>query len=314
MALDHYVSQVHLKNFNNSDGVLHAMLMHDQKSFTNHARAFCRIEDNSTNKYLTEKRAVEELLKLIEPKYNEAIEKIKTGNIDPKVIFVVSGFIAYVMSFSPAGMRINKNPMEHILVEVGRRLDAQGKIPKAPPSMGGVSLTDMFDSGKVKVNVDPKYPQAFGVANLRRQIYSFGNFDWEILKNPFSDSLFFTSDYPIAIEPSNHSGILNRVVPLAPDLAVRICPKKMVNENPENFSNFRYRTPTLNRRDIVEINRLIVRCAETMVFYTKEQPWIPAFVKSNAGFRIEPKSTHIPYGKRGTLQISTSIVTDKRSE
>ncbi|MDD2764934.1 MAG: DUF4238 domain-containing protein [Opitutaceae bacterium] len=312
MALDHYVPQVHLKNFNNSDGVLHAMLKRDQKTFTNHAKAFCRIEDNSTNKYLTEQRAIEDFLQVIEPKYNESIEKIRTGSIDPETVFVVSGFIAYMMWFSPAGMRINKDPMEHTLDEVGRRLDAQGKMPRAPTSMGGVSLTEMLDKGEARINVDPKYPQAIGVTILQRQIYSLGNFNWEILKNPFPDSPFFTSDYPVAIEPSDHPGILNKVVPLAPDLAVRICPKQLDNGKiTDNFASFRYRTPTLNHRDVVEINRLIVRCAETIVFYPKEQPWIAKFVKANADFRIEPKSTNIPYGAGGTLQISTSIVTDE---
>src|ERR1039457_7251626 len=123
MARDHYVPQVHLKNFNNADGVLHAMLKRDQNTFTNHAKAFCRIEENSTNKYLNQERAIEDFLKLVEPKYNAAIKKIRTGNIDPEAVFVISGFVAYILWFSPAGMRINKDPLKHLMDEVGRRLD-----------------------------------------------------------------------------------------------------------------------------------------------------------------------------------------------
>lgn len=93
---------------------------------------------------------------------------------------------------------------------------------------------------------------------------------------------------------------------------MRICPKQIDDEKiKDNFAGFGYRMTRLDRRDVIELNRLFVRCAESIVFYPKPRPWIEKFVRENAGFRIEPKSTKIPYGK-GTLQISTTIVTDER--
>jgi len=308
MALDHYVSQVHLKQFNNADGVLHATLKQSQKTFTNHSRAFCRIDDNSTNEYLSNKRAIEELLKIIEPKYDASLEKFRLGNPDPESVYVFAGFIASMMWYSPAGVRINKDPIERTLNEVGRRLDRQGKMPRAPDSMGGGTFSEMLDRGAIELNVNPKYPQAIGTTTLRTQIFSFGNFDWEILTNPFPDNAFFTSDYPVGIEPKGNQGIIDRVVPLAPDIAVRICPKPIDDEKiQDNFAGFRYRTLTLKRQEVVAINRLIVRCAESIVFYPKQQPWISDFIKTNAGFRIEPKTTMLHYDG-GTCQISTSEI------
>jgi hypothetical protein len=39
-----------------------------------------------------------------------------------------------------------------------------------------------------------------------------------------NDSLFFTSDFPAAIEKTDDLRILNRIVPLAPNLVLRIRP------------------------------------------------------------------------------------------
>jgi hypothetical protein len=58
----------------------------------------------------------------------------------------------------------------------------------------------------------------------------------------------------------------------------------------------------------VNINRLIVRCAETTVFFRDNYEWVPNFVEKNAGFRIENRIEKAPYKKgdlmRATLEIS----------
>lgn len=61
MSLDHYVSQVHLKNFVSPvlGHSLYAIRKSDLKPFTPTAQSICRIEDGSTNSYLREERAVE---------------------------------------------------------------------------------------------------------------------------------------------------------------------------------------------------------------------------------------------------------------
>ena len=61
MPLDHYVSQVHLKNFNSP-------ALDDLKRFRTKSQDVCRIEDGSTNAYLKENRAIEEFLKDVEPR------------------------------------------------------------------------------------------------------------------------------------------------------------------------------------------------------------------------------------------------------
>jgi hypothetical protein len=61
MPLDHYVSQVHLKNFYSPalGSRMYAMRKHDLKSFTPNSQSVCRIEDGSTNAFLKNDRMIE---------------------------------------------------------------------------------------------------------------------------------------------------------------------------------------------------------------------------------------------------------------
>ena len=70
MALDHYVSQVYLKNFYSPalDGLMYAIRKSDLKRFPTKSQDVCRIEEGSTNAYITKDRAIEEFLKKVEPR------------------------------------------------------------------------------------------------------------------------------------------------------------------------------------------------------------------------------------------------------
>jgi hypothetical protein len=85
MALDHYVSQVHLKNFYSPalDGLMYAIRKSDLKRFTPKSQDVCRIEEGSTNAYLTEDRAVEEFLKDVEPRYNASLANAGPSQAPP---------------------------------------------------------------------------------------------------------------------------------------------------------------------------------------------------------------------------------------
>lgn len=317
MPLDHYVSQVHLKNFCSPKlgSLMHAIRKSDLKSFTSSTQSVCRIEDGSTNSYLREDRAVEEFLMGIEPKYNAALAKLAADNIDPECIYVIAGFVAYVLACSPGGMRIQSVPLKAAVEETARALDSKGSFPIPPPELGGESLTELFHSGKVRVEIDPKYPQAIGIASILSHVITFGNFDWDILLNPFDDSPFFTSDFPVAIEKTEDLRILNRIAPLAPNLAIRIRPDLSLDRERTDFSfsGFWHTIRKLSRQEVMSVNRLIVRCAETAVFFRDDYEWVPKFVKKNAGFHIEPRTRRMPHGN-GTLLWFTQEVSETRSD
>src|SRR5712671_1501146 len=98
LALDHYVSQVHLRQFYAPalGGLMYATKKSDLKSFCCDSKSVCRIEENSTNAYLANDREVEEFLIGVEPKYNASVGKLRDGKIDQECIAVIGGFAAYV--------------------------------------------------------------------------------------------------------------------------------------------------------------------------------------------------------------------------
>jgi hypothetical protein len=136
MALDHYVSQVHLRKFYSPalGNRLYAIRKSDVKAFTPRSEDVCRIMDGSTNAYLREGRAIEDFLKTIEPNYNAALDKLIAGEIDDTCIYTIAGFVAYVISCSPAGMRIGSGPLKSTVETTAAMLEAQGLLPPSSPA------------------------------------------------------------------------------------------------------------------------------------------------------------------------------------
>jgi len=312
MPLDHYIPQVHLKKFYSpalGNSRMYATRKTDLKTFTTNSRNACRIINGSTNTYLRRDRAIEDFLMKIEPDYNAALNKLITGKIDNECIYTIAGFVAYVSSCSPAGMRLQSGPLKSTVETIATMMDAQGEFPPSPAVLGGASLTELLHDGTVKAVIDPKYPQAIGITSILKLAMTFGNFKWEILRNNFDDSPFFTSDFPVAIERANDPCILNRLVPLAPNLALRIRPDPTLDKDHMDFSfaNFGFHTHNLDHKELLEINRLIVRCAESTVFYRDNHSWVQPFIAKNRYHHIEPLTQKLQ-SPTGTLLVSTQRV------
>ena len=311
MPLDHFVSQVYLKNFYSPKlgALMYAIRKSDLKLFTPNAESVCRIEDGSTNFYLREDRIIEEFLKRIEPGYNAALTNLMKGKIDQESIFVIAGFVAYVSNCSPVAMRIYSASLKAVVEHTAIISDSKGSLSLPPLELGGKNLTELLQNGEIPVNIDPKYPQAFGIASILSHTITYGNYTWDILINPFEDSSFFTSDFPIAIERVHNTHISNKIIPLAPYIAIRICPNLSYDrKNPNySFSDFKYTIRKLNRSEVVTINRLIVRCAETTVFFRDNFDWVLNFVKKNSRFRIETITGNLPYEKGSILWATQEI-------
>jgi len=286
---------------------MYAISKKDMKQFSPSSKDVCRIEDGSTNAYLREDRIVEEFLKTIEPKYNAAVEKLADNRIDRECVYTIAGFVACIQSCSPAGMRIHSTLLQ-AADEMGLFIaDSKGLIPTPPPELGGMNLTEILKRGIVKVDVDPKFPQAIGIGSILKNVAMFGNFKWEILHNDFDDSAYFTSDYPIVVERSGD--VLNRIVPLSPNLAIRIRPDRQISREHADFTfkNFDYQNRRLKRKQVAQINRLIVRCAEEMVFFRDNHPWVFEFVSKNRKFRTEPRTDTTPHGNGLVMFYSQEI-------
>jgi len=311
MPLDHYISQVHLKKFYSPvlDDQMYAIRKSDLKSFTPHSKDVCRINDGSTNSYLKEDRSIEEFLKEIEPKYNTALEKLVKDEIDNECIYTIAGFAAYVICCSPAGMRIKSGHLKSIVETEAAILERKGLLPSPPKTLGAENVVELLRTGVLGVEIDPKFPQAFGISSIRRQVAIFGNFKWDILINDLDHSSFFTSDFPIAVEETKDPRIVNRIVPLAPNLAIRIRPDLALDMGRADFSfaNFGCRRKNVGYKETVEINRMVVHCAENTVFSRDGPAWVQKFVARNRHYRIEPNTCKLPRGNGFVLFFTERV-------
>lgn len=222
MALDHYVPQVHLRQFLSpalGGRQLYGIRKRDGLKFPCGTKAICRIQEGNTNDFLVDPGMIEEFLRLVEPKYPIALDEISKRRISSETIFVISGFISSITSCAPAAVRLNTARTKHVLDDTAKVIDRQGLIPPAPESLGGKSLTELLDSGVIHMTVDEKFPQAIAIAGVLPKLSMLGNAHWEIFLNS-RFSPFFTSDFPVAVQW--RGGLFSRIVPLSPAVALRL--------------------------------------------------------------------------------------------
>ncbi len=315
MPLDHYVSQVHLKRFYAADldgKKMHAIRKTDGRMFFCGSEDVCRIEDGNTNAFLTEPRMIEEFAKLFEPKYTWACAILERGEVNPDAVFVIASFAAFVTCCSPTGMRLGSAPHKAMLPLEMQVLDRAGQLDPVPPELGEKSVTELIDEGILVFDIDARYPQAIGISNIINHVTAYGNFHWDILINEHAETPFFTSDFPVAVEASRDPRLVNRVVPLTPKLAIRICPRVELSGRKlePTFERFSFTVLRPPRQEILGLNRTIVRSAETTVFYPTAAPWVAGFVGKHAKFRAEIETTNIADGA-GFLTVSRIVVRER---
>lgn len=311
MPLDHFVSQVYLKNFSDpEDGQLYAIKKSDLEEFRCRPKDVCRVQEGSTNEFLNDPRAVEEFLKEIEPDWNKAVAQLGEQALNHNGIVTIAGMVAYITSCSPTGMRMHSEPLQKQVELVAKSLDASGQIPKPPPELEGESLTELIENGKIRVAIDEKFPQAIGISQILGLTENFGNMHWEILINEQGDSPFLTSDFPVAVEHVGDNVPINRIFPILPKLAIRMIPKRLeVSKHDDlRFKQFSSSQKKLHAGEVRSCNQLIVRSAENLVFHHKKLGWFRRFVERNRHFRVEAVTETIPAPTGNLLMSQTKIV------
>jgi hypothetical protein len=285
--LDHYIPRIHLSKWSwNEHGQLHAIRKSDLSCFTPKPKGVCAVQDGSTNPYLEDERKIEKFLIEIEPKYSLAVESLTNNAIDDDCISTIAGLIACISSCSPTTMRLHTPMLKKVIATTATILDRKGLIPK----LQGVGLPDLLESEDATLRIDGKFPQSTGIEGIQRLITTLSNCEWQVIHNHRKDSPFFTSDYPIGLETSKkYPSINNKIIPLAPDLAIRIKPDPSLKKKPPDhpFSRFKSTICNAKRAEVEYLNRIIVRCAEDLVFYRHDYSWVIPFIKKNRHYRIE---------------------------
>jgi len=286
MALDHFVSQVHLRKFY-ADALTRKKMYAWRKSNLDHfvcdARDVCRIPEGSTNRYIAEPRAAEEFLRLVEPRYNAACAAALSGSLEVEDVFSLAGFTAFIVGCSPTSIRLGRRSISAFADTQARLLDENGMIDRSPEELGRRSLSQLLDDNAILINVDEKFAQAMGIAQVLELTNGFADTLWEFILNPFEDSPFLSSDFPVALAPNKAEIAVCRFIPLQPNLGAYVSPSKASSDaRPTKFDNFKWRIRTAKRPEVHLLNRLIVQCAEDMVFSNIESDWIRRLVERNA--------------------------------
>lgn len=318
MPLDHYVSQVHLRKFYAKaldSKKMFAYRKWDQTQFICGSEDVCRIEDGSSNQFLTEPRILEEFLRKIEPNYGASCDALYRKQFEMEHVMVLAGFVAFVIGTSPTAMRLGAAQLTHLAYSELELMDRMGKLDLAPAELGNKMATELIREGNLHIETDKKYPQAIGISGIVELTRSFSTFHWEVLLNSRADRFpFLTSDYPAAIEGLGRQIPANRIIPLRPDLAVRILPQIRSKGRPDLERDFRFKLTRATPTDVRSANTAIVRSAENLIFSSIKAPWIEALVANNARYRLELEHTRTPRGTGFFLQNSVVVreVFDKK--
>ncbi|MBS2010556.1 MAG: DUF4238 domain-containing protein [Cyanobacteria bacterium SZAS TMP-1] len=312
MALDHYVPQVHLRHWvsGNNGPLLNVIRKSDFFKFTPLPRNICAVPQGSTNRLLAEPRKIEETLAGIEPKYNKAVASLSRAEFDNETVWTIAGFAACIMVASPTALRLHNPTHTAILRDMAVMLDRRGLLPGS----SGMRFSRHVASGATDFRVDGRFSQSILAENMNRTIGLLTHGDWEVLHNRFPDCPFFTSDYPIALEVSEDDRRLNnKVIPLTPNMALRIKPNIEVNHQDPPFTNLTVRRRALSRGEVKRINTLIVRSAEEVVVYLKEHNWVPDFVDRNRRYWIDGVVTKTRVSPRRVLYITRQQIVERPS-
>jgi len=207
-------------------------------------------------------------------------------------------------------MRIQTPPIKKIIEASIAVMDKQELLSTAPRILDNKSLIQLIQDDFIKVQVDPKYSQAIGIKQIHSVVANLGNCQWEVLHNNSETSIFFSSDFPVALEETSDPRVHNKIIPLAPDLAIRIKPDSSLDRNQLDlsFTKFSYRNRRVNHKDVVKLNRLIVRCAEDLIFYNNNFPWVKRFIDKNRHYRLETHTDLITTPTGDKVQLSTQRI------
>jgi hypothetical protein len=121
---------------------------------------------------------------------------------------------------------------------------------------------------------------------------------------------FLTTDYPIGLEVVAGRAIPNWIVPLAPDVAIRIIPDILQKGQSANldFPDFSYERTAASAKEIRGLNSILVQCAEDFVFYRDEQSWIEPLVTQFKDYRLDIVIEGVPYRTRFERRSVVRIV------
>lgn len=315
MSKDHYIAQTYLKHFIDPKfgTLMHAYRKHDLKYFTPTTKDICYEEGWDTNPYFQDSRAVDQYLKIVEPKWNRGVDNIEDLLRYEEVKYFMAGYIAVMASCSPTAVRTSTESIANIIASSGEMIAHQIQVqPELFPDVKPLpqeTFDKIMETGGLKANIDPKFSHAQMISNLLDMQWHFYKSPWMILVNE-TDSPFLTSDFPVAYYYAKpESQIPYRYVPISPRHSILIKPsledanRKFPKEEMKQFPNTTVDITAVKHKFVRILNILMVQGAESLVLSAKNESWIPNLVKRHKDWCMDSGTVRMPYDD-GELIIS----------
>lgn len=288
MTLDHYISQVHLKQFlcPGEKKLLVAIRKSDLKVFTPRPRDICRVEDGSTNAYLTENRKVEDFLGEIEPAYERCLARVAAGDLDWDVRQVFGGFLAYVHAYTPTALRMFDPTIRAQIERAIKALEADGELKSydasKPLDWHGKSLSQQIEEGQVTLEIDPKMPQAMVTTQLLKTRHTLASSDVTVLRAA-GQGRFLTSDFPSVILSHYQGKFAQRFLPISPKIGLVFHTHTATDKSGGPLHRF----VDIGDKKTQAINDEIIKHAGDLVISAYHYTWLHDRVKALRRFRVE---------------------------
>lgn len=277
--------------------MLHAYRKPDGSYFRCWPKDVCHEWDGDINPILQKQDLLGDFRSIFEPFWNLSVASILSGTVSAQDKWVVSGYMANLMASIPAWRRVGIDMYDQMTVA---RLRAEVDVlkehgqPVEPDLAKGV---EMLERGELKVATEPDYIKALATKHLMSYAWLNYNVDWLIFRNETAQP-FITSDNPVAYD---YSGIPSspvwRYLPITPSicLCVEYDPMRHKIEElpPEALERGlavqpagMVRSSIAEPAKVREINKLILRCGEQLVFSSDPFEKLPVLVRKYGKYRM----------------------------
>lgn len=301
MARDHFIAKTYLKHFGDASRghQLRAYRKSVHQDFPCFPADVCHEWDGDLNPAFLQNRPgmLGDFRAIFEPHWDHALAGMAARDISRGDKFAASGLYANLMTSTPGWRRLMTTILDHRHVSTLRFKHAMNRkhgIVNEELAEG----VELLDQGKIRLETDPAYTKARLTRRMLHIAWLAYNQDWQILHNDTACP-FVTSDNPVAL--LNIRGVPPcRFLTMTPKLCLRIAFKnsgfKPLDDHDEPGIAFAQRPNGVIRHTAVHtryakmINKLVVRCAEDLVFSSQINSGIAKVVRRNAKFRMEART------------------------
>jgi hypothetical protein len=290
MAKDHYVAQTYLRAFGlavNPDSVNVIRKSDLSRQGAIPVKSICYGVNWSTTEYIPDNpRAVEDYLKLFEPKWAECVKSIQEDAYTETTKYLMAGYLSYLRACTPTAVRLGSEGLAHIVQDLYNRIEE--KELSKPDTKYREVIELIRKHGGTQVEIKEAYPKAMGISSLIACQKILATSPWIVFKNE-TPTEYITSDNPVCMQYWNPNRC-DFYCPLTPRLAIVIHPIR--DTEPRESDSL----GSLKPEGVAMLNRLMVQSAEDKVIFNKHDE-VEALVKENRDWRVELRKIKIPVGK-----------------